>query len=72
MTTVKTFGSKREVWNRTAKKTVGGLTRSDLMKNKKGRIVSTKKHLQGKNNLQYLIDSGHTTEKGKFTLFRKK
>ena len=37
-------GSRRQVWNGTAEKTPGGLTKSDLLKNKNGRIVSAKKH----------------------------
>ena len=39
---MQTFGSRRKVWNRSAKKTTGGLTRKDLRKNKHGRIVSVK------------------------------
>ena len=35
-----TIGSKRQVWNETADTTVGGLKKSDLMKNKSGKIVS--------------------------------
>jgi DVNP family len=41
--TMRTFGSRRKVWNGTAQKTPGGLTRGDLMQNKYGRIVSRKK-----------------------------
>ena len=41
-------GNKRMVWNRTADITRGGLRRQDLMLNKWGRIVSKKKHQQGK------------------------
>jgi len=37
-------GSRRQVWNGSAEKTPGGLTKSDLIKNKYGRIVSSKKH----------------------------
>jgi hypothetical protein len=42
-------GSRRMVWNGSAEKTVGGLTREDLMKNKYGRIVSVKRHTTMKN-----------------------
>ena len=35
-------GSRRQVWNRTAKRTSGGLERKDLIKNKHDRIVSAK------------------------------
>ena len=37
-------GSRRQVFNGTADKTPGGLTKEDLIKNKHGRIVSAKKH----------------------------
>jgi hypothetical protein len=37
-------GSRRKVWGGTAEMTAGGLRKSDLMKNKYGRIVSVKKH----------------------------
>ena len=44
---MKSVGSKAEVWHSTAEHTSGGLHKSDLMKNKGGRIVSIKKHKQG-------------------------
>jgi hypothetical protein len=37
-------GSRRKVWNGSAEMTAGGLKKSDLTKNKYGRIVSVKKH----------------------------
>ena len=37
--TSQTIGSRRQVWNGTAKKTSGGLTKSDLMMSR-GHIVS--------------------------------
>jgi hypothetical protein len=37
-------GNKREVFLGLAKHTPGGLTKSDLMKNKSGKIVSRRKH----------------------------
>lgn len=43
-----TVGSKRQVWNGTAKHTSGGLKKSDLMMNKRDRIVSKKQHAAGK------------------------
>jgi len=43
----KALGSKAEVFNGTAHRTSGGLRRDDLMKNKRGRIVSKKKHAAG-------------------------
>ena len=36
-------GSRAQVWHETAEKTSGGLTKSDLEKNKYGRIVSKKR-----------------------------
>ena len=43
-----TVGSKLQVYNGSAKKTSGGLKKEDLMKNKRGRIVSRKQHALGK------------------------
>jgi len=40
-------GSRRKVWNGTAEKTSGGLTRKDLKQNKYGRIVSVKRSIRG-------------------------
>lgn len=40
----KTVGSRVQVMNGTAHKTSGGLTKSDLMLNKWGRIVSKKRY----------------------------
>lgn len=40
-------GSYREVFNETAEKTSGGLTKDDLMQNKRGKIVSVAKHKAG-------------------------
>jgi hypothetical protein len=42
--TQRKIGSRASVWRGGAEKTVGGLTKDDLMKNKHGRIVSKKKH----------------------------
>ena len=42
------FGSRAQVWNGTAYKTSGGLTKSDLIMNKWGRIVSEKKYKTAK------------------------
>jgi len=41
---MKTIGSKVAVWHGNAMRTSGGLTKSDLMKNKRGKIVSKKRH----------------------------
>merc|ERR1711868_54527 len=40
-------GSKRKVWNGTAKWTKGGLTKADLMLNKSGKVVSKKLYKKG-------------------------
>lgn len=69
--TEQTFGSKAQVWHGTAKKTSGGLTKSNLMKNKHGRIVSRRKHNMGKKSIKHLRKMGYIAKKGKFTLFRK-
>jgi hypothetical protein len=61
----KTIGSRAEVWHGTSKHTSGGLTKSDLFKNKAGRIVSKKKHHTAKKDNR-LVKSGYGTKKGKF------
>lgn len=38
------YGSRRKVWSGGAEMTVGGLRKDDLLKTKRGRIVSKKKH----------------------------
>jgi hypothetical protein len=64
-------GTKAQVWHGTAKHTSGGLTRKDLMKTKKGRIVSRKKHAAGKRALSRLRKAGFVAKKGTFRLFKK-
>jgi hypothetical protein len=66
-----TTGSKSQVWHGTAKHTSGGLTKKDLMKTKKGRIVSKRKHAAGLKALKQLKKSGYVAKKGTFKLFRK-
>jgi DVNP family len=63
-------GSRAQVWNRTAYKTSGALTRSHLMRNKWGRIVSAKKHRTAKKEKR-LQKSGYFTVKGKFGAVKK-
>lgn len=58
-------GSRAQVWHETAFKTSGGLKKSDLFKNKHGRIVSRKKHTTAKNERR-LVKHGYHTKKGKF------
>ena len=67
-----TVGSKLQVWNGNAKKTSGGLTRSDLVQNKRGRIISRRKQAAGRKALKYLTRKGYKAKKGTFRLFSKK
>ena len=64
-------GSRAQVWHGTAKKTSGGLTKTHLMMNKHGRIVSRKKHASGKKTIKNLKKLGYIAKKGEFKLFRK-
>ena len=64
-------GSKAQVWHGTAKHTPGGLTRKDLMKTKKGRIVSRRKHAIGLRRIKTLRKLGFKAKKGSFKLFKK-
>jgi DVNP family len=64
-------GTKAQVYHGKAKHTSGGLTRKQLMKTKKGRIVSRKKHAAGKKALARLRKAGYKAKKGTFKLFRK-
>jgi hypothetical protein len=66
-----TVGTKAMVFHGTAKHTSGGLTKKDLMKTKKGRIVSKKKHAAGKRAIKTLRKLGFKPTKGKFVLFKK-
>lgn len=66
-----TVGSRRCVWNGTAKHTAGGLERKDLMLHK-GRIVSRKAHAAGKKAIKHLINAGFKAKKGTFKLFSKR
>ena len=59
------FGSRQQVVNGTAYKTAGELTKSHLMMNKWGRIVSRKKHATAKKEKR-LLKYGYTAKKGKF------
>jgi hypothetical protein len=64
-------GSKAQVWHGTARHTPGGLTRKDLMKTKKGRIVSRRKHAIGLRRIKSLRRLGFKAKKGTFKLFKK-
>jgi len=67
---VRAVGSKRCVFNGTAKHTSGGLEKKDLMLHK-GRIVSRRKHALGKKAIKNLEKAGYKAKKGTFKLFRK-
>ncbi len=60
-----TIGSRIQVYRGHAKKTSGGLTKSDLMMNKHGRVVSKAKHFTAKKEMR-LLKHGYGTKKGKF------
>jgi hypothetical protein len=62
---VQTIGTRAQVWHGTARKTSGGLTKSDLMQNKAGRIVSRAKHNTAKKEMR-LVKYGYGTKKGEF------
>ena len=64
-------GSKAAVFHGTAKHTSGGLTKKDLMKTKRGRIVSRKKHAAGQKAIKKLRKLGYVAKKGTFKLFKK-
>ena len=70
MTFEQTTGSRAQVWHGTAKKTSGGLTKTALMMNKHGRIVSRKKHNTAKKDKR-LVKAGFLTKKGHFGFIKK-
>jgi hypothetical protein len=63
-------GSRVQVWNRTAYKTSGNLTRRHLMRNKWGRIVSAAKHKTAKKEKR-LEQHGYFAKKGEFGAVKK-
>ena len=66
---MRTVGSRCQVWNRTAKRTSGGLTKKELFK-KNGRIRSKKASRKAKQN-KNLARAGWTYQKGKFGAVKK-
>ena len=68
---IKAVGSKAEVFHGTAKHTSGNLFKKDLVKTKKGRIVSRKKQAAGKKAIKRLFALGYKPTKGRFSLMRK-
>ena len=67
-----TIGSKAQVFPGTAHHTKGGLTRKDLIKNKRGKIVSRKQAAAGKKAYKRLTAAGYKPKKGTFKLFTRK
>ena len=63
-------GSRAQVFHGTAYRTSGGLTKKDLMKNKRGEIVSKKKHETAKKEKR-LEKAGYFTKKGHFGYVKK-
>lgn len=61
----KVCGERRDVWERRAYKTAGGLKRSDLIQNNTGRIISKKKH-DFEKSYDRLLKHGWTACKGHF------
>ena len=66
---VQTNGSRRQVWNRSAKKTTGGLQRTDLFQDKYGNIKSRKASNKAKKS-KNLRKAGWTVKKGQFGAVR--
>ena len=66
----KTVGSRAQVMHGNAKKTSGGLTKSQLKYNKQGKIVSKKASSAAKRN-NNLVKSGWITKKGVYGAFKK-
>ena len=58
-------GSRRQVWNKTAMETSGGLKRDDLFQDKYGNIKSKKASRKAKRS-KNLKKAGYTAVKGKF------
>ena len=70
---MKAVGTKVQVWNGTAKHTAGGLTKDQLMKNKRGNIVSKKKHAHGKKMfLQNKLKPGNAARMSELRRRRKR
>jgi len=67
----KTIGSPAEVFHSRAFRTSGGLKKKDLMKTKRGRIVSRRRHAQGLKAIKHLRALGYIAKKGTFKLMRK-
>ena len=55
----KVIGSRIQVYRGNATHTSGRLTKDDLIRNQHGRIVSKKRHEQGKTAIKYLEKGGY-------------
>ena len=64
------IGSRAQVYHEKAFKTSGGLKKKDLLMNKNGRIVSSKKHATAKREKR-LEQHGYFAKKGKFGFVKK-
>jgi len=62
---IQRVGSRRQVFNGSARQTSGGLRKSDLKMNKWGRIVSARLSNLAKKQ-KHLEKAGYTAKKGKF------
>lgn len=62
------IGSRAKVFHGNAHHTVGGLVKSDLIRNKRGRIVSRRKHRSAKKQ-NNLVKHGFRTRKGVYGTF---
>ena len=67
---IPTVGSRAQVMHGTAKKTSGGLTKSQLKYNKQGKIVSKKASKSAKKS-NNLVKAGWVTQKGVFGVTRR-
>lgn len=65
------LGSRAAVYHGNAHHTSGGLTKSDLVMNKHGRIVSRRKMALGKKAIKTLYKAGYKPKKGTFKLFKR-
>lgn len=65
------FGSREQVMNGTAYKTTGGLKKSQLLMNGRGRIVSKNKYETAKKEKR-LEKHGYFAKKGKFGYVKRK
>lgn len=64
-------GSRAAVYHGNAHHTSGGLTKSDLVMNRHGRIVSRRKMALGKKAIKTLYKAGYKPKKGTFKLFKR-